>query len=382
MENEIIEGHNKPLVMIARCNQYLGDQVRQALIEVLEPFGGITAFVKPGQKVLLKPNLLAGVLPAEAVTTHPALVRAAVELVLESGGKAYIGDSPGSDDQLKAHRKAGYAEIAAETGAELIIFNPTGKGVKGAKTLAALPLAAELEQMDFIINLGKLKTHSLTGLTGAVKNTYGCIVRAHKKRFHLEYPLPLRFSDLLVDVCLAVNPGLSIIDAVVAMEGAGPRSGSPRKIGLLMGSVNPFALDSVAAQITGFNPEQVTTITAARERKISGAGPGDYRLIGLSMEESSIENFDRGPAASGQISSILVNFPVAWVRNFIYARRPYPVIEFGKCTGCALCSQNCPAGIIEMKAHIPDIDLYDCIRCYCCQEHCPSGAIRLTKKPG
>lgn len=167
MENNIIEGQNKPLVVIARCNQYLDDQVRQALIEVLKPLGGIEAFVKPGQKVLLKPNLLAGVPPAEAVTTHPALVRAAVELVLEAGGKACIGDSPGSDDQLRAHEKAGYADVAAATGAELVIFNPTIKGVKGAKTLAVLPLTAELEQVDFIINLAKLKTHSLTGLTGA-----------------------------------------------------------------------------------------------------------------------------------------------------------------------------------------------------------------------
>jgi uncharacterized protein (DUF362 family)/NAD-dependent dihydropyrimidine dehydrogenase PreA subunit len=368
---------SKSVVSITRCNRYHPLELRKAMLDLLEPFGGIKALVRLGQKVLLKPNLLAAASPAEAVTTHPLVVKVMSELIIEAGGKVYIGDSPGSDSQAQAHQAAGYKQVMAETGAEMLLFeNIKEVKVNGSKD-RIIPLAAELDQVDLIINMAKLKTHSLTGMTAAVKNTYGCIAGNYKKRFHMEHPLPLDFSRLVVDVCLAVKPAFSIIDAIVAMEGVGPRRGKARQAGLLLASDNPFAVDTVAAEIAGFLPEQVTTIAVAKQLKLPGALLSDIDVNGLTIGESRLKDFDRGPADAGKVSRLIANFPLAWFRNMLYARRPYPAVDADACSGCGDCVENCPVQVIKMAGDIPDLDLYNCIRCYCCQELCAEGAIKL-----
>lgn len=368
---------SKTVVSVTRCNRYHPLELRTAMLELLEPFGGIKSLVKPGQKVLLKPNLLAAASPAEAVTTHPLVVKVMSELIIETGGKVFIGDGPGSGSQEQAHQAAGYKQVMAETGAEMLIFeNIKEVKVNGSKG-RIIPLAAELDQVDLVINMAKLKTHSLTGMTAAVKNTYGCLAGNNKKRFHMEHPLPLDFSRLVVDVCLAVKPAFSIIDAVVAMEGVGPRRGKARQAGLLLASGSPFALDTVAAEIAGFQPEQVTTIAVARQLKLPGALFTEIELKGLTIGESRLKDFDRGPADAGKVSRLIANFPLAWFRNMLYARRPYPTVDADACSGCGDCVENCPVQVIKMAGDIPDLDLYNCIRCYCCQELCAEGAIKL-----
>ncbi|MBW6463680.1 MAG: DUF362 domain-containing protein [Firmicutes bacterium] len=367
----------KPRVYITRCSRYHYDEMRLSLIKLLDPFGGINALVSSGQKVLLKPNLLAAASPAEAVTTHPLVVKIMADLVTEAGGKVYIGDSPGSDSQDKAHQAAGYRQVMDETGAEMLLLNEVKEKKSHGNRVRVIPLAAELDRVDLIINLAKLKTHSLTGMTAAVKNVYGCVPGNHKKRFHMEHPLPLDFSKLVVDICLAVKPAFSIIDAVVSMEGVGPRRGKPRQTGLLLASENPFALDTVAAEIFGFMAEQVSTIAAARALNLTGSVLEDINLEGLLVDDYRIKDFDRGVVAAGKVSKLITNFPLAWLRNMRYARRPYPVLDRDLCTGCGVCAENCPLQIISFEGLIPDIDHHECIRCYCCQELCAEGAIKL-----
>ncbi len=367
----------KPVVAIEKCMRYEPGEVRKALNGLVRHFGGFEKFISPGQKVLIKPNLLAAAAPAEAVTTHPAVIRALVELVQEAGGRALIGDNPGNDDQQETLKVSGLQEIIDQTGAEALIFQGSRDHPVAGFKERVIPLARELDQVDLVINAAKLKTHALTGLTAAVKNTYGCLFGKVKKRYHMEYPLPLDFSRLVVDVCLAVKPALSIIDAVVAMEGTGPRRGKPRQIGLLMASTSAFALDSVAAEITGFLPSQVTTVAAARELKLPGAFLHDLEVYGLSLEECRVMDFDRGPGGYGKISRLIANFPLAYFRNLLYARRPYPKVDPEICIKCGICAENCPVQVIDCGCGIPEFDLYDCIRCYCCQEHCPEGAIKL-----
>lgn len=368
------------LVSLARCRRYHPQTVRLGLQQLLEPFGGIGAIVKPGQTVLLKPNLLAAAPPAEAVTTHPLVLRVLTEMIIEKGGKVLIGDSPGNDRQEEAHLVGGVQKVTTETGAELLLFKKVREiRVNGFKE-RIIPLAAEIDQADLVINVAKLKTHALTGMTAAVKNVYGLVSGRYKQRFHLENPLPLDFSRLLIDVYLAVNPAFSIIDAVVAMEGTGPRRGKPKQLGLLMASPNAIALDSVAAEITGFSPEQVTTVAAARALKLPGSHFSEVYIEGLSLEECRVSGFDRGPADSGKVSRLIANFPLAWLRNLCYARRPYPRVDSLICNGCGECFESCPAQVIDFSKSIPDIDLYDCIRCYCCQELCAQGAIKLDRR--
>ncbi len=373
----------KPIVALSRCSRYQEEEVRFAIEAIFASCGGLPALVQPGQKVLLKPNMLAAVTPAEAVTTHPLVVRVVAQLLIEAGAKVYIGDSPGSGSQEKAHALTGCQAVMEETGAKLLLLEEVCFKQAGQKGERLIPLAGELDQVDLIFNLAKLKTHSLTGMTAAVKNLYGCIPGRHKKLLHRDFPLPLDFSRLLIDLCLAVKPAFSLIDAVVAMEGVGPRRGKPRQAGLLLGSCNPFAVDAVAAAAAGFLPGEVTTTTLAEKMQLPGSKLSAIELRGATLDEIKIENFDRGVVSSGRVSKLLLNFPLAWFRNFNYARRPYPAVNRDLCSGCGSCAENCPLQIITMQNYLPDLELYECIRCYCCQEHCPEGAITLTgKAPG
>jgi uncharacterized protein (DUF362 family)/NAD-dependent dihydropyrimidine dehydrogenase PreA subunit len=360
--------------------RYEINEVREALSKAVQPFGGLEEIVAPGQKVLIKPNLLAAAAPAEAVTTHPVVIKALVEMVQDAGGEAFIGDNPGNDDQQVTLNKSGLQEIIDQTGAKKLIFTDSKDyKVSGFKE-RLIPLARELNQVNLIINAAKLKTHALTGLTGAVKNNYGLLYGKIKKRYHMEHPLPLDFSRLLIDIYLAVKPELSIMDAIVAMEGTGPRRGKPRQLGLLMVSPSAVALDSVAAEITGFLPAQVTTIAAARELKLAGVFLEDIEIRGLKLEECRVKDFDRGPGGHGKISRLIAGFPLAYLRNLIYDRRPYPRVDLKLCSECGICAENCPLQVIDCGGGIPEFDLYECIRCYCCQEHCAEGAIRLDNK--
>lgn len=364
-------------VALVRCKRYDPEEVYNSLKELFDHCGGLSKLVKPGQKVLLKPNLLAAAKPSEAVTTHPTIIKALSVMLIEEGARVLVGDSPGNDKPEVALRKSGILEAAEEAGAEAITFTlGEYKEFEGFKR-RTLPLAAELDQADLVFNVGKLKTHSLTGLTGAVKNIYGCLVGRQKARYHLEHPLPADFSRLVMDVYLAVKPAFSIIDAVIAMEGTGPRRGKPRQLGLLMASKNGVALDNVAAAITGFTTDQVSTLAAARELRLSGSDLAALEIKGLTLEECRIADFDRGPGASGKLTGLLARFPFAWVRGLMENRRPYPHINTSNCNSCGICFENCPARIISFSGDIPDIDLEQCIRCYCCAEFCSQGAIDL-----
>jgi len=367
-------------VSLTKCIRYHSQTIRLSMQQIFKPFGGISNLVKPGQKVLLKPNLLSAAQPSDAVTTHPLILKVVTELIAEAGGKVYIGDSPGSDSQLKAHRVCGIDQVIAEMGAEALIFTKNlNHEVKGTKK-RTIQLAAELAEVDLVFNMAKLKTHSLTGMTAAVKNIYGCVFGLTKGRYHFENPMARDFSRFLIDVCLAVKPTFSIIDAVVAMEGAGPRKGRPRQLGLLMASTNPFALDTVAAAVTGFHPAEVTTLQAARELQLLGSELSAIQIEGLPLDEARVKDFDKGPVSSGKIGRLAALLPLARVRDLLIGRRPYPRVNSKLCTGCGVCYEHCPAQIIDFANSIPDLDLNGCIRCYCCQEFCPHGAIELFRR--
>lgn len=368
---------NKEIVSLSRCNKYSYQDIKESMSEVLKPWGSLASFFKPGASILIKPNLLAAVSPEEAVTTHPLVLQVLAELAKEAGAEVYIGDSPAISSTRKAAAAAGMLEAAQESGARLIDLNrPRKIRLRGNKTV---PLDAVVDEMDFIINAAKLKTHSLTGLTAAVKNVYGCVPGKAKARLHLENPLTADFSHLCLEIYLAVKPGLSILDAVIAMEGTGPRKGIPRRAGLLAASKSGLALDRVAAEITGFHPNQVTTLGAARQRGLREAYLSNIAVEGLSLAEARLNNFDRGAAAAGRVTGYISRLPFSWLRNLIQRhRRPYPSINDDKCTGCRICLRHCPAQIMTMDGNKVRVARESCIRCYCCQELCPHGAIDLV----
>lgn len=365
------------VVGVSHCPNYDETNLKRSLKELLELLEGLGKNVQQGSKVLIKPNLLTSAHPAQQVTTNPTLIKVLIAACQEIGAKVYVGDSPGRGSTEEVAKACGILEVVQERGATLLPFSEIEYVTnENAFICREFPLAKEALEVDFIINVAKLKTHSLTGLTAAVKNCFGFIVGRHKVRYHTRYPLIHDFANMLLDLYLTVKPGLSIVDAVVTMEGPGPRSGRPKPAGALMASTNAVALDAACAELVGFSPFEVTTLYAAAQRNIFGYDLNSLEIKGP-LEELRLNDFDKGASRGGW--SFLWRIVPAWARNIHEQLRPWPQIG-NRCIQCGACLEHCPVQAIRSEKESLQINYEKCIRCYCCQEICPEGAIGLKNK--
>lgn len=369
-------------VVLKYCPEYTAD-VESALRAGLAEIGGMSAFVKPGQRVLLKVNLLMKKKPEEAVTTHPTIVEAVVRLVKEAGGIPIIGDSPGGPYTLNAlksiYARSGLQEVAERTGAILnedvgqaTVHNPSGRISK------SLTVTQCVMDADVVIPISKLKTHGMMTFTGAVKILFGVIPGLLKMEYHLKMQDVMNFARLLVDITEWVKPALSIMDAIVGMEGNGPSGGQPRNVGALLVSADPYALDVAATDLIGLKPDKVPTIRAARERGLVSR-MDEIKLRGDDRSLWRIQDF-KVPRYVG--INFLDNVPMPKkVNRFLLERvRPRPVFDHNLCIGCQDCANNCPPqALVIDENQRPVVDLEACIRCFCCQELCPRKAVDISR---
>lgn len=358
---------NHTIVSVLACPSYEPELVRQAVAASLEPLGGMGRFVRPGMRVLLKPNLLSAHEPERAVTTHPAIVRAVAGLVQEAGGTVLIGDSPAGpiEHNPEVWRQSGIGEAAAQVGAKPVLFDSvTWKRLNATDYFVARPVL----EADLVINLPKLKTHAFALYTGAVKNLFGVIPGNRKREVHARAPGIQDFSQALVDVLELVRPRLTIMDAVLGQEGNGPgRNGTPRHYGCVAASEDPVALDTVMTRAMGYRPGQVMLLAQAASR---GLGVADLEAIHVEGDLRSLEfGRVRLPATHWYLHA------PGWVGTLAQrAMRVRPRLVAAACASCGRCVEVCPRHVITMNT-LPDFDLDECVGCFCCAEVCPQGAI-------
>ena len=361
-------------VSIVQCADY--SQVKDAIKESLELIGGLDKIIAPGDRVLLKPNVLAIRTPEDAVTTHPSVVAAMCELVTEAGGVPIVGDGsgitrPDSTATAEALTVSGIEEAAYNFGAELINFETSGfveVDVPEGKQFSRLHMARGVLDADVIISLPKLKTHELTLYTGAVKNFFGTIPRKDRKAAHFLEERDL-FGEAVVDIYSFIKPHLAVMDGVVGMEGDGPSAGTPITAGVIMASYDCVALDVVASELIGFDPLHIPTNKAALARGLGTAHP---EVVGKALKDVKVE-FKR-PA--GGITAVLPPFLRRTLRRHFTVK---PFINTSICTLCRACMLNCSVNAIEEIDGVFRIDEEKCIECYCCRELCPSDAVELRK---
>lgn len=379
--SRILGGVN-PTVAISKCDSYDERRVADAVEECLRPLGGMSSFVRPGQRVLLKVNLLSRAEPQRAVTTHPSVVRALIQSVKAAGGVPSVGDSPGGPNRPGSVKRiwedSGIGEVCASEGVELVLFdddcvrvpNPSG-ALYGSFTLGRA-----VAETDVLITVPKFKTHGFMMFTGAVKNLFGCIPGLEKAQYHVKVPDRDDFGSMLVDLLAACRPSLAIMDAVVGMEGDGPAGGTPRHIGALMASADSVALDVVASAMAGLSPMEVYTNKAASERGIVPSSADEVDVVGVPWRELAPESF---ALPARDVSGMVPKWVRGPLRSWATAK---PVLETpSECTKCGRCAEVCPVGAITITARGPEFDREKCIRCYCCQELCPPQAIGLRVPP-
>lgn len=375
-----------PTVSLVSCRSYERSQVEDAVRKSVDLLGGMSAFVSDGEKVLIKPNMLAARTPEKAVTTHPEIVRATIRLVREVGGIPVVGDSPAgpSTDAILRHLadKTGIATVCEEASAPFALFTDyENVACNSGRVAQSFTLTKTLAEVDMVISLAKLKTHSFTGFTGGVKNLFGLVHGLRKAEYHMRMRDVRYFSEMLVDLAECVKPRLTIMDAVVGMDGDGPSAGRLRGIESILASANPHALDVVALELVGVDPKSVWTTNIAMERGLVPArGAAEIDVIGGNLEEMGFSDFrmPSGTTVFGRIPVALGGFVSEGV-----VRKP--IFIHKRCVRCGRCTEICPAEVLRLldeedRREIA-IQRGGCIRCYCCHEVCPENAVALKRMP-
>jgi len=372
-------------VALAACPCYDREQIRQALSLVLEPFGGL-GWVREGMTIAVKANLVAGLAPERAATTHPALLCVLTEMLAARGAKVIIGDSPGGIYNAlyvnRIYTAAGMRD-AEKAGAELNrdfsvkdMENPEGKVLK------TLSYTAWLDRADAIINFCKLKAHGMMGLSAAAKNMFGVIPGTTKPEYHFRFPDHDDFADMIVDLDEFFKPTLCLCDAVLGMEGNGPTSGTPRQLGFLAASLSPHKLDQVCCGILGMAEDDIPTIRAAKRRGLIPVSASDLAVSGnpadFTITDFRHEAVPHSLLFAGDGQGKGMKLFSAFAGSVLHTE---PRVKEKECVACGVCRNICPAGAIVIEKKKVTIDREKCIRCFCCQEFCPKGALRVHRSP-
>jgi uncharacterized protein (DUF362 family)/NAD-dependent dihydropyrimidine dehydrogenase PreA subunit len=364
-------------VACVEANGYDTGNLRSVIERCLALIGGLDSIVKSGDKVFVKINHLPPPSPPErGIVTHPVFTQAVLELLKEAGANITVGDDVEAEDR-DGFALSGYREMCKRVGVRLVNLKETGfvlkkcaGGVLNEVYISRVPL-----ESDVVINLPKLKTHSLTLFTGGVKNMYGCIPTGLRRRFHGEFLRVEDFCRMLVDVYSLVQPHLTIMDGIMAMEGEGPGNGQVRQLGLVLASRDTVALDAVAARIIGLGPDAVLTTRFAADR---GLGVADLSRIEVAGEQvGRIAGF-KLPAAVSRMA--VGNAPRALGKFVVAQVSPQPYISKKNCTACGECVHACPTGAVTIPGNLAVIDHSLCIRCMCCHEVCRFNAI-IPRRP-
>ena len=357
-------------------------EVRSALENTVD-----LSWVKSGMKIGIKANLVTFLKPDAAATTHPSLLVALTHMLKERGAEVVVGDSPGgiyNGIYLDRVYSATGMKAVVEAGGKLNHdFSVKHAEYENARVCKTFSYTGWLDNCDEIINFCKLKTHGMMSMSGAAKNMFGAVPGTVKPEYHYRFPEPADFADMIIDLDEYFKPRLSVVDAVVGMEGNGPTSGTPRHIGMVMASENPHAADLVGAAVIGLSPKEVPTLVAAMRRGLVCENVEELDVVGGKLSDFLITDYHlikttRSLRFSRDSEQF---FGKVFSRIADKALASYPKLIPSKCVGCRECDKVCPADAITMKDKKPVIDRKKCIRCFCCQEFCPKAAMIVHRPP-
>ncbi len=362
------------------CQSYETQEVQNALSALLTPIGGLD-WVTPGMKIAIKANLVSLMKPDAAATTHPSVLCELTKMLVERGAEVTVGDSPGG-----IYNAAYLSRIYSVTGVKAITdhggklnqnFSEHNTSYPDGMVLRNFTYTSYLNDADAIINLSKLKTHGMMGMSAAVKNMFGVIPGTTKPEYHFRFPEHRDFAKMLIDIneYFADKIKLCICDAVVGMEGNGPTQGTPRRIGALLACATPYEIDLVAAKLIGLSSEDVPTLQIAAELGKTPESAEKLEVIGEYLH-LCVKDFKNIHVRRSLEFEGAGKFASMFLKGALRSR---PKPDKHLCIGCKKCYELCPPKAIAMVNGIPRIDTKVCITCFCCQEFCPVGAMKVHR---
>lgn len=357
-----------PAVIIKK-GTYDESQLKSLVFEMLDSLG--RDFVKKHTRVLIKPNLLLPATVEQAILTHPLVVKTAAQWALDRQARVSIGDSPATGSMQKIRRVGGYDAALAGLPIEFNNFKST-KRIDIGQPFGRIDMAGAPLETDVVLNLAKLKTHSQMLLTLGVKNLFGCIVGLRKPEWHLRSGINRQlFARLLVQIHEAVAPAVTLIDGILALEGQGPgKSGTPRRLGVLVGSDNAHLADAAVCKLINLKSNRLPTLAAAEKLGLLPEGAGD---VAIPKEIPMVTDFRFPELATAAFGPKRMR---RFMRRHLLQR---PVVDTLLCELCGQCRKYCPAKAIAQDTQMIHFNYDACIRCYCCIEICPHGALKAVE---
>ncbi len=379
-------------VAFIQCLDYEYKKVEEAIEKLFVHLSCVEKITKES-KILLKPNLLAKHAPEHAVTTHPEVLRAVIRACIRRGAKIeniLVADSAGglyNPSQMRSlYQGCGLTKMAKEENVELYTeCQSIPYKVKNGKVVSEFEILKPVLEADFIINLPKLKSHVMTGMTAACKNMFGVIPGLKKSEWHMRFPDKERFGDMLIDLLETITPDMAILDGILAMEGDGPAGGEPRQVGILMASEDMVNMDLAIAHLMGLQPMRVPYLKAAYQRGLGNEKFDARDLVGEVDAFVPIKEWKLPESYQGNEEG-KIDFADHIPKIFRPAARkleekvaPRPAINKKLCIGCGKCAEICSQDTIVIANKKATIYNKKCIRCFCCHEMCPVKAIEVKR---
>jgi len=231
----------------------------------LEPLGGMEAFVKKGQTVVLKPNMSWDRRPEQGANTHPEVVATLVKLVLKSGAKEVRVFDRTCNEKRRSYKRSGIEAAAREAGAKVFHVNerrfknvklPNGKQIKNWEVYE------DVLEADVIINVPALKQHSTTEISIGIKNLMG-FMGGDRGKIHRQ------FNEKIIDFVEVIKPHLTIVDATRVLMRNGPQGGSlddVKQMDTIVASADMVAIDAFAASLMGKKSQRLGYLVEAQKR--------------------------------------------------------------------------------------------------------------------
>ncbi|HHV17764.1 MAG TPA: DUF362 domain-containing protein [Thermoanaerobacterales bacterium] len=265
-------------------------KIKEAVAKAVElAIGSPDAIIKPGQKVLIKPNLAFQAPPESFAVVDPRVVEAVVAYFKENSqaGEIWVGDNPSLGLHVgrakPAFAESGMEEAAKRGGADKIIYFDETEVVEvdipEAKVFKKAAIFKPVLDADVIINLPKMKVHLAGTVTLSLKNWNGLIPNVHpsdQQQGAHRIDLGQKFADLY----RAVKADLTIVDAIIGMEGQGPHAGTPVEMNMIIAGADMVATDAVSAYVMGFDPMEIPAVRCAGTEGLGEIDLNNIEVVG------------------------------------------------------------------------------------------------------
>lgn len=311
-------------------------QVRKAI----EYLGGMDKYVRPGNKILIKPNMTGPASYIKGVTTNPAVVDTLMKLAWEAGAaQVDVGDGTGSIHigSVEVMERCGIAAVARENHGEVVDLNlgeTIEVPVQNGFVLESVKVNKRYFSYDVVVNVPVLKTHFITEVSLGMKNMKGCIPPGEKRHFH-----DVGVNKAVADLNAVLAADLTVMDGTVAGEGLGPKEGKPVNFKTVLAGTNTLAVDMVSAEVMGFDPMEIEHIVLASKHNIGPKTPSQVHILGDAIADIKYK-FQRA----------IPSVPVGGNAE---------VLNYQACSGCIGCAAITISRLNDMGffEKVPDIHL-------------------------